>query len=39
MEIWEPLGLGTMAVLTGYALFYSAVLMGMAYAMFRRRPL
>ncbi len=39
MEIWEPLGLGTMAVLTGYALFYSAVLMGIAYAMFRRRPL
>lgn len=39
VEIWSPLGLGTMAALTVYALFYSVVLMGIAHVMFRRRPL
>ena len=39
VEIWEPLGLGTMAALAGYALIYSVVLMGIAHSMFRRRPL
>ena len=39
VEIWPPLGFGTMAALTAYALFYSAVLMGLAHAMFRRRAL
>ncbi len=39
VELWPPLGLGTMVALTAYALFYSAVLMGIAHVMFRRRPL
>ena len=39
IDIWQPLGFGTMMALTAYALFYSTVLMGMAYAIFRRRPL
>lgn len=38
-EIWAPLGRGTMAALTVYALFYSFALLGIAYALFRRRPL
>ena len=38
-DIWPPLGWGTMAALTAYALFYTVVLMGVAHAMFRRRPL
>ncbi len=38
-EIWEPLGAGTMAGLTGYALVYAAALLGVAHGLFRRRPL
>ena len=39
VELWEPLGLGAMAALTAYAAAYSAVGMGIAHALFRRRAL
>ncbi|HAL91794.1 MAG TPA: hypothetical protein DCM68_02060 [Verrucomicrobia bacterium] len=38
-EIWPALGPGTMAALTAYALVYSLALLGLAHALFRRRPL
>jgi ABC-type transport system involved in multi-copper enzyme maturation permease subunit len=38
-ELWPPLGWGTLAALTAYAWAYSAVFLGVAYALFRRRAL
>mgnify|MGYP001036301238 CR=1 FL=1 len=39
IEIWPPLGWGTMAALAAYALAYSLALLAIAHALFRRRPL
>lgn len=38
-DVWHPLATSTMAALTAYAAFYSAVFFGLAYLAFRRRPL
>ncbi len=38
-ELWAPLGGQTLALLTGYALLYTAIFTGGAYILFRRRAL
>lgn len=38
-ELWGPVSVATLVILTGYALVYTVVFTGISYRLFRRRPL